>query len=153
MTTAVSHSDVLIIGAGSAGSVVAERLSADPSRVVTVVEAGPGLSEPDLLALAANGLQLPIGADSPLVQRYQTRLTDRPVRLMPIVRGATVGGSGAINGGYFCRGLPRDFDRTAIPGWAWSDVSTTSAPSRPTSISPDRHTATKVLFAFAALMR
>jgi choline dehydrogenase len=122
LTTAVSHSDVLIVGAGSAGSVVAERLSADPSCVVTVVEAGPGLSEPELLARTANGLQLPIGAGSPLVQRYQTRLTDRPVRLMPIVRGATVGGSGAINGGYFCRGLPRDFDRTAIPGWAWPDV-------------------------------
>jgi predicted dehydrogenase (TIGR03970 family) len=113
---------VLIVGAGSAGSVVAERLSADPSCAVTVIEAGPGLSDPGLLAQTTNGLQLPIGAGSPLVQRYQTRLTDRPVRLVPIVRGATVGGSGAINGGYFCRGLPRDFDRTAIAGWAWSDV-------------------------------
>jgi predicted dehydrogenase (TIGR03970 family) len=67
-------------------------------------------------------LQLPIGAGSPLVQRYQTLLTDQPPRQQPIVRGATVGGSGAINGGYFCRALPRDFDRIAMPGWAWSDV-------------------------------
>lgn len=89
---------------------------------MTVIEAGPGPFEPGLLAQTANGLQLPIGAGSPLVQRYETQLTDRPVRLAPIVRGATVGGSGAINGGYFCRGLPRDFDRTAIDGWAWSDV-------------------------------
>ena len=120
MTT--THCDVLIVGAGSAGSVVAERLSADPSCAVTVLEAGPALADPGLLAQTTNGLQLPIGAGSPLVQRYQTRLTDEPVRELPIVRGATVGGSGAINGGYFCRGLPRDFDRAPIPGWAWSDV-------------------------------
>ncbi|CDO87013.1 mycofactocin dehydrogenase MftG [Mycobacterium triplex] len=120
MTTA--HSDVLIVGAGSAGSVVAERLSADPARTVTVLEAGRALDDPALLAQTANGLQLPIGAGSPLVQRYATRITEQPARELPIVRGATVGGSGAVNGGYFCRGLPRDFDRAAIPGWAWSDV-------------------------------
>jgi choline dehydrogenase len=122
LTTAVLQCDVLVVGAGSAGSVVAERLSADPSRAVTVLEAGPALADPALLAQTTNGLQLPIGASSPLVQRYRTRITDRPVRELPIVRGATVGGSGAINGGYFCRGLPSDFDRAAIPGWAWSDV-------------------------------
>ena len=90
---------MLIVGAGSAGSVVAERLSADPACAVTVLEAGPGLADPGLLAQTANGLQLPIGAESPLVQRYQTRLTEHPVRQHPIVRGATVGGSGAVNGG------------------------------------------------------
>ncbi|OMC19376.1 mycofactocin system GMC family oxidoreductase MftG [Mycobacterium sp. SP-6446] len=122
MSKAVPHSDVLIIGAGSAGSVVAERLSADPSRTVTVLEAGPALADPELLAQATNGLQLPIGVGSPLALRYLTRLTDRHALQLPIVRGSTVGGSGAINGGYFCRGLPRDFDRAAMPGWAWSDV-------------------------------
>lgn len=122
MITAAPHSDVLIVGAGSAGSVVAERLSADPGRTVTVLEAGPALDDPGLLAQTANGWQLPIGVGSPLVRRYQTSLTDRPVRRHPIVRGATVGGSGAINGGYFCRGLPRDFDRLGLPGWAWSDL-------------------------------
>lgn len=119
---AAPHSDVLIVGAGSAGSVVAERLSVDPGRLVTVLEAGPALDDPGLLAQTANGLQLPIGVSSPLVRRYQASLTDRPVRRHPLVRGATVGGSGAVNGGYFCRGLPRDFDRLALPGWAWSDV-------------------------------
>ncbi len=89
---------------------------------MTVIEAGPGLTDPSLLAQTANGLQLPIGVGSPLVQRYLTGLTERPVRQLPIVRGATVGGSGAVNGGYFCRGLPGDFGRAAIPGWAWPDV-------------------------------
>ncbi len=113
---------MLIIGAGSAGSVVANRVSADPNCVVTVLEAGVGLSDPALRAETADGLRLPIGAVSPLVQRYQTQLTDRPVRHIEIVRGATVGGSGAVNGGYFCRGLQRDFDDYEVPGWAWSDV-------------------------------
>lgn len=122
MISGVSHSDVLIVGAGSAGSVVAERLSADSGRTVTVLEAGPGLGDPALLAQTTNGSVLPIGANSTLVSRYQTRLTDDPVREFPIVRGATLGGSGAINGGYFCRGLPRDFDGLRLPGWTWSDV-------------------------------
>ncbi|EFD46042.1 dehydrogenase [Mycobacterium tuberculosis T17] len=128
MTAAVRHSDVLVVGAGSAGSVVAERLSMDSSCVVTVLEAGPGLADPGLLAQTANGLQLPIGAGSPLVERYRTRLTDRPVRHLPIVRGATVGGSGAINGGYFCRGLASDFDVLDTAGhgltfWSTSGLS------------------------------
>ncbi|OBF15946.1 dehydrogenase [Mycobacterium kubicae] len=122
MSSASRHSDVLIVGAGSAGSVVAERLSADPDRTVTVLEAGPGLGDPALLTQTSNGLVLPIGARSPLVQRYQTQLTERPIRQMSVVRGATVGGSGAVNGGYFCRALPRDFDRAPIAGWAWADV-------------------------------
>lgn len=89
---------------------------------MTVLEAGPGLSDPVLRTETANGFRLPIGAASPLVQRYQSRLTDHPARQTAIVRGATVGGSGAVNGGYFCRGLRRDFDGFGLPGWAWSDV-------------------------------
>jgi predicted dehydrogenase (TIGR03970 family) len=118
----ITHSDVLIVGAGSAGSVLAERLSADPARRVTVVEAGPGPDETGVRELTHNGLQLPIGAASPLVARYRTELTAEPPRGADIVRGATVGGSGAVNGGYFCRALPADFDGPAIPGWSWPEV-------------------------------
>ncbi len=81
-----------------------------------------GLADPALRAETTNGLRLPIGAASPLVQRYQTQLTERPARQITIMRGATIGGSGAVNGGYFCRGLPRDFDGYRLPGWSWSDV-------------------------------
>lgn len=122
MTAAGLHSDVLIIGAGSAGSVVAERLSSDPACTVTVVEAGAGVADPAVRAQIANGLQLPIGAASPLAHRYVTTLTEQWVRRAHIVRGAVVGGSGAVNGGYFCRGLPRDFDGIGLPGWSWSEV-------------------------------
>ncbi len=124
MTKAVRHSDVLIVGAGSAGSVVAEQLSADPSCLVTVMEAGPDLTDPLLLARTTDGMRLPIGAASPLIQNYQTQLTERPARRVPIMRGATIGGSGAVNGGYFCRALPRDFDAIKVTGWGWPDVLT-----------------------------
>ena len=107
---------------GSSGSVVAERLSADPQCRVTVVEAGPGPDTSGVAALTGNGLQLPIGAGSPVVTRFETVLTDRPARTMSLVRGATVGGSGAVNGGYFCRALPSDLDEWGLDGWAWSDL-------------------------------
>lgn len=112
------HSDVLIVGAGSAGSVLAEQLSADPACTVTVLEAG--VSSAELRAQAADGTRLPIGAGSPLVRRYATELT--PGRRFEIVRGSTIGGSGAVNGGYFCRGLPGDFDAMNLPGFSWAEV-------------------------------
>jgi predicted dehydrogenase (TIGR03970 family) len=113
---------VLIVGAGSAGSVLAERLSADPSCHVSVVEVGPGPTDPEVLTQISDGLRLPIGSASSVVRRYPTTLTDSPERHAQIMRGAVVGGSGAVNGGYFCRGLPSDFDGWDLPGWAWADV-------------------------------
>lgn len=101
---------------------MAERLSADERCTVTVVEVGPALTDPGVAALTAEGSVLPVGAASPLVRRFETLLTSRPRRVASIVRGAVVGGSGAVNGGYFCRGLPHDFDGWALPGWSWSDV-------------------------------
>jgi predicted dehydrogenase (TIGR03970 family) len=116
------HSDVLIVGAGSAGSVLAERLSADSDCAVTVVEAGPAPSDPRVLTQISNALRLPIGDASSVVRRYPTTLTEAPRRRAHLMRGAVVGGSGAVNGGYFCRGLPSDFDGWGLPGWSWRDV-------------------------------
>ena len=65
---------------------------------------------------------MPIGAASSVVRHYATTLTDEPIRTGHIMRGAVVGGSGAVNGGYFCRALPEDFDRWALTGWSWADV-------------------------------
>jgi predicted dehydrogenase (TIGR03970 family) len=117
-----SHSDVLIVGAGSAGSVLAERLSADSTCTVRVIEAGPGPADAGVADMTANGLQLPIGSASPLAARFAATITESPPRTVSIVRGATVGGSGAVNGGYFTRGLPRDYDGWELPGWTWPEV-------------------------------
>ncbi len=114
--------DVLIVGAGSAGSVLAERLSADERCRVTVVEAGPGPTDPRVRREISDGLRLPIGIASSLVRRYSTALTDTPRRYVQVMRGRVVGGSGAVNGGYFCRALPSDVDGWGIAGWRWDDV-------------------------------
>ena len=95
------HSDVLVIGAGSAGSILAERLSVDERCRVTVVEAGPGPGVAGVAALTGDGRRLPIGDGSPVAARFETTLTADPVRTAQLVRGVTVGGSGAVNGGYF----------------------------------------------------
>ncbi|KRE25442.1 glucose-methanol-choline oxidoreductase [Mycobacterium sp. Soil538] len=114
--------DVLIIGAGSAGSVLAERLSADERCHVIVVESGPAPTDPRVGDQITDGLRLPLGEASAVARRYTTTLTDHPRRSVQIMRGAVVGGSGAINGGYFCRALPADVDGWGLPGWAWADV-------------------------------
>lgn len=111
-------SDVLIVGAGSAGSVLAERLSADPDRTVTVLEAGPG--DAAAQRLTRDGTRLPIGPDSPVARHYLTTLTDHPPRTADIVRGHCIGGSGAVNGGYFRLPVPGDIE--ALPGWSWAEV-------------------------------
>lgn len=89
---------------------------------MTIVETGPGLDDDRVLEQISDGLRLPIGAASSVVRRYATTLTDAPRRQTTIMRGAVVGGSGAINGGYFVRGLPSDFDGWGITGWRWDDV-------------------------------
>ncbi|WNG88675.1 mycofactocin system GMC family oxidoreductase MftG [Mycobacterium sp. ITM-2016-00317] len=113
---------VLVVGAGSAGSVLAERLSAETGFQVTVVEAGPGPFDPRVGSQITDGLRLPIGVASSVVRRYRTTLTEAPERHAEIMRGAVVGGSGAVNGGYFCRALPSDVDGWGLPGWSWTDV-------------------------------
>lgn len=65
---------------------------------------------------------MPIGPGSTVVTRYPATLTDAPRREVDLVRGAVVGGSGAINGGYFCRGVPADFAGWRMPGWSWDEV-------------------------------
>jgi predicted dehydrogenase (TIGR03970 family) len=112
--------DVLIVGAGSAGSVLAAQLSSDPHQQVTVLEAGPGPEEPMVRALTADALTLPIGPDSPVIRRYRTLLTADPPRTADIVRGFCLGGSGAVNGCYFWRAAPRDFEE--VPGWSWAQI-------------------------------
>ena len=87
-----------------------------------MIESGPALSDPGISDLTSKASLLPIGVASPVVHRYPSSLTEHPHRPVRLVRGCVVGGSGAVNGGYFCRGLPSDFDGWGVTGWAWRDV-------------------------------
>ena len=146
------HTDVLIVGAGSAGSVVAERISADSSCHVAVVETGPAPFDPKVSAQITDALRMPIGAASSVVRHYASTLTEDPKRIGHIMRGAVVGGSGAVNGGYFCRALPEDFESWALPGWSWADVLHISAQLRTISTSSVRCTDRTGRYSFAACL-
>ncbi|WKG09005.1 GMC family oxidoreductase N-terminal domain-containing protein [Nocardia sp. PE-7] len=98
----------LIVGAGSAGCVLAARLSADPARSVRVLEAGPACRTTRELLDPAH---LPVGPESQVLWRYRGNL----------VRGKLIGGSGAINGSYFIRPPAADFAAwSAVAGPRWS---------------------------------
>ncbi|MEU9804909.1 mycofactocin system GMC family oxidoreductase MftG [Mycobacterium sp. NPDC050853] len=108
-----------MVGAGSAGSILAGCLSEDPSFRVVLVEAGPPSSADE--AGIRDGYRLPIGPGSEVATYYWATLTSTGDQA-ELVRGSVVGGSGAINGGYFVRGRPADFDGWSVPGWSWADV-------------------------------
>ena len=109
--------DTLILGGGSAGCVLANRLSADPSHRVLVLEAGRRDWLWDLFIHMPAGLTTPLG--NPLYDwRYQSE--PEPFmggRRVAHARGKVLGGSSSINGMIFLRGNPQDYDRWAArPG-------------------------------------
>ncbi|BCN60309.1 mycofactocin system GMC family oxidoreductase MftG [Rhodococcus hoagii] len=112
--------DVVVIGGGSCGSVLAGRLSEDPSRRVLLVESAPGHRIPSEYPpeLVDAGV-LPVGPDSRWVWPYQVNLTSE--RSGWIARGRVLGGSGAVNGGYFVRAQTDDFDRWPR-SWSFDEV-------------------------------
>lgn len=101
---AFTTADVVIVGAGSAGCVVAERLSHD--RRVLLLDAGPG-SLPD--AEETRLAHLPLAPGAPRAMRYPE------VRGRDVVRGTGLGGSSTINGGYFLRGHRHDYAAWPYP--------------------------------------
>jgi len=115
--------DYVIVGAGSAGCVLADRLSAGGRDRVLVLEAG-GTDR-------RFWIKTPIGygrtfADAAVNWKYQTLpspgLNDRT---MYWPRGRVLGGSSSINALVYCRGMPADFDdwrRMGNVGWGWDDV-------------------------------
>ena len=116
--------DYVIVGGGSAGSVLANRLSADPSTSVLVLEAGRSDYPWDLFIQMPAALTYPSG--NPL---YDWRYASEPEphldnRRIAHARGKVLGGSSSINGMIFQRGNALDYERWAAdPGmsdWDWA---------------------------------
>jgi choline dehydrogenase len=111
--------DFVVVGGGSAGSVLANRLSADPANRVLVLEAGRPDYRWDVFVHMPAALTFPIGS-----RFYDWRYRSEPEphlhgRRVAHARGKLLGGSSSINGMIFQRGNPLDYQRWAAePGMA-----------------------------------
>jgi choline dehydrogenase len=108
--------DYVIVGAGSAGCVLAARLTEDPEVSVLLLEAGP----PD----TNENIHVPLG----YLQLARTEIdwdydsAPEPGcdgRRLPLPRGKVLGGSSSTNAMIYIRGNRRDYDAWGIPGWGW----------------------------------
>jgi choline dehydrogenase len=113
--------DIVVAGAGSAGCVLAARLSADPGCRVMLVEAGPDYpTRQDLPADVADASAPTLGHDWGF-----TAEPDPFGRRVALPRARLVGGCGATNAGFLIRGWPADYDGWAAqgnPGWSFADL-------------------------------
>lgn len=115
--------DYIIVGAGSAGCVLADRLTADGKHTVLVLEAGG--SDRSIFIQMPTALSIPMN-----MQRFNWFFETQPEpgmggRRLHCPRGKVIGGSSSINGMVYVRGHARDFDQWrdhGAEGWSYADV-------------------------------
>jgi choline dehydrogenase len=111
--------DYVIVGAGSAGCVLANRLSEDPDVQVLLLEAGP----PD----SNQNIHVPLGYLKLGGTEVDWDYHSAPEhacngRRITLPRGKVLGGSSSINAMVYIRGNHRDYDDWGVPGWSWDDL-------------------------------
>jgi len=114
--------DYIIVGAGSAGCVLANRLSADPSVRVLLLEAGGKDRSPNIKIPAAFAKQFHTKLDWDFTTEPEPHVDGRSLY---IPRGKGLGGSSSMNAMLYVRGRPLDYDAweaQGAPGWGYQDV-------------------------------
>ncbi len=114
--------DYIIVGAGSAGCVLANRLSADPAVRVLLLEAGGRDRSPNIKIPAAFSKQFHTRLDWDFATEPEPHVDGRSLY---IPRGKGLGGSSSMNAMLYVRGAPLDYDgweAQGAPGWGWQDV-------------------------------